>query len=112
MRVRDMTRGSAIRLILSTALPLMLGNAFQQLYTVVDASVVGKGVGMADKHHAVVPIFACLQELIRQSLDGALSAANLDGADEVTFCIHLQHRLDVQHGTHHRRCGAHTATPL
>ena len=46
MRVRDMTRGSATRLILSTALPLMLGNMFQQLYTIVDASVVGRGIGL------------------------------------------------------------------
>ena len=46
MRVRDMTRGSATGLILSTALPLMLGNMFQQLYTIVDASVVGRGIGL------------------------------------------------------------------
>ena len=46
MRVRDMTRGSATRMILSTALPLMLGNMFQQLYTIVDASVVGRGIGL------------------------------------------------------------------
>lgn len=41
-----MTRGSAARLILSTALPLMLGNVFQQLYTMVDASIVGRGIGL------------------------------------------------------------------
>ena len=46
MRVRDMTQGSAMRLILSTALPLMLGNMFQQMYTIVDASVVGRGIGL------------------------------------------------------------------
>ena len=41
-----MTEGRPIRLIMGIALPLMLGNVFQQLYTVVDASVVGQGVGM------------------------------------------------------------------
>lgn len=41
MKVRNMTQGSPIRLILSVALPLMVGNIFQQLYTVVDAQVVG-----------------------------------------------------------------------
>ena len=41
-----MTQGSAMRLILTTALPLMLGNVFQQLYTLVDASVVGRGIGL------------------------------------------------------------------
>ena len=44
--IRDMTRGPAARLILKTALPLMLGNVFQQLYTLVDASVVGRGIGL------------------------------------------------------------------
>lgn len=34
-------------LILTTALPLMLGNVFQQMYTIVDASVVGRGIGLA-----------------------------------------------------------------
>ena len=46
MKVRDMTQGPAMRLILTTALPLMLGNMFQQMYTIVDASVVGRGIGL------------------------------------------------------------------
>lgn len=46
MRVKNMTEGSPIRLILSVALPLMLGNIFQQLYTVVDAQVVGSVLGV------------------------------------------------------------------
>ena len=46
MKVRDMTQGSPTRLIMQVALPLMLGNVFQQLYTVVDAAVVGRGIGM------------------------------------------------------------------
>lgn len=36
-----MTEGKPHRLILSLSLPLMLGNVFQQLYTVTDAAVVG-----------------------------------------------------------------------
>ena len=46
MRVKNMTEGSPIRLILSVALPLMLGNIFQQLYTVIDAQVVGSVLGV------------------------------------------------------------------
>lgn len=45
-RVRDMTTGRPVRLILSFALPLMLGSIFQQLYTVVDTAVVGRYVGV------------------------------------------------------------------
>lgn len=46
MQTRDMTQGSPIRLIMAVALPLMAGNVFQQLYTVVDAQVVGKVEGV------------------------------------------------------------------
>jgi putative MATE family efflux protein len=41
-----MTTGSPVRLIFLFALPLMAGNVFQQLYTVVDTAVVGKGLGV------------------------------------------------------------------
>jgi putative MATE family efflux protein len=41
----DMTKGNPIPLIITFALPILLGNIFQQLYTVVDGIVVGKNVG-------------------------------------------------------------------
>ncbi|MCH5353468.1 MAG: MATE family efflux transporter [Acutalibacter sp.] len=45
-RIRNMTEGSPVRLLISFALPLMAGNVFQQLYTVVDTAVVGQVVGV------------------------------------------------------------------
>ncbi len=42
----NMTQGKPLKLLFLFALPLMFGNAFQQLYTVVDVAIVGKGVGM------------------------------------------------------------------
>ena len=41
----DMTQGSPFRLIMIFALPLIAGNALQQLYNMVDSMVVGKFVG-------------------------------------------------------------------
>ncbi|MDE7286923.1 MAG: polysaccharide biosynthesis C-terminal domain-containing protein, partial [Lachnospiraceae bacterium] len=41
---KDMTTGSPARLLLAFSLPLMLGNLFQQLYTFVDALIVGQCV--------------------------------------------------------------------
>lgn len=41
----DMTTGSPARHILTFALPLLLGNLFQQLYNMVDSVVVGNYVG-------------------------------------------------------------------
>ena len=45
-RTLNMTNGKPMRLLFSFALPLMFGNMFQQLYTVVDTAIVGQGVGM------------------------------------------------------------------
>lgn len=46
-RVKDMTCGKPAPLLVAFALPLMLGNVFQQLYTVVDTAIVGKALGVA-----------------------------------------------------------------
>lgn len=43
--VRDMTAGSPLRLILAFAIPLFIGNIFQQLYTMADTMVVGRSLG-------------------------------------------------------------------
>ena len=45
-RIKNMTEGKPLPLIVSFALPLMVGNVFQQLYTVVDTMVVGKALGV------------------------------------------------------------------
>lgn len=45
-RTLNMTRGKPLSLLFAFALPLMFGNIFQQLYTVVDTAIVGKGVGL------------------------------------------------------------------
>lgn len=45
-RIKNMTEGRPSSLIFSFALPLMVGNIFQQLYTVVDTMVVGKALGV------------------------------------------------------------------
>ncbi len=45
-RTVNMTRGNPLKLLFSFAIPLMFGNAFQQLYTLVDVAVIGRGVGM------------------------------------------------------------------
>lgn len=45
-RIKDMTQGHPAKLIFTFALPLMLGNIFQQFYAMVDTIVVGRGVGV------------------------------------------------------------------
>lgn len=45
-RIKSMTEGKPVSLIVAFALPLMVGNVFQQLYSVVDSMVVGKVLGV------------------------------------------------------------------
>ncbi len=45
-QLKDMTSGTPWKLILSFAVPLIFGNIFQELYTIVDTMVVGKKLGV------------------------------------------------------------------
>ena len=45
--VKLMTEGKPVSLIVSFAFPLMIGNIFQQMYSVADSMVVGKTLGVA-----------------------------------------------------------------
>ncbi len=41
----DMTRGNPLKLFIYFSIPLLIGNLFQQLYSMVDAIIVGRFVG-------------------------------------------------------------------
>ena len=43
--MRDLTKGSIIKLMLVFSLPILLGNLFQQAYNLVDVIIVGKHLG-------------------------------------------------------------------
>lgn len=45
--MRDFTEGNATRQIIAFSLPMLIGNVFQQVYSMVDAVVVGRYVGGA-----------------------------------------------------------------
>ena len=45
MKVMDMTEGQPVRLILAFAIPLFIGNIFQQVYSMVDTMVAGYNLG-------------------------------------------------------------------
>ena len=62
MRVKDMTQGSPIKLIIAFAIPLFVGNIFQQLYNMVDTMVVGYGLG--DQAIAAVGATTTLYNLV------------------------------------------------
>ena len=43
----DLTEGNVLKTIVYFMLPILAGNVFQQLYTVVDTMVVGKYLGVS-----------------------------------------------------------------
>lgn len=45
MKVTDMTEGNSVRLILAFAVPLFIGNIFQQIYSMADTMVAGYNLG-------------------------------------------------------------------
>ena len=45
-RVRDLTVGSPVRLIIAFSLPVLAGNLLQQLYSLVDSLIVGQLLGV------------------------------------------------------------------
>lgn len=44
--IKDMTVGNPTKLILSFAIPMLIGNIFQQFYNMVDTMIVGRFVGV------------------------------------------------------------------
>lgn len=52
MKTIDMTQGNPLRLLIRFSIPVLLGNLFQQVYTLVDRSIVGQFVG--DKAFAAI----------------------------------------------------------
>ena len=45
MKTADMTKGSPAKLLLQFAIPILIGNLFQQAYTLTDRIIVGRFVG-------------------------------------------------------------------
>ena len=64
----SMTTGSSFRHMICFALPLMIGNAFQQVYTLTDTAVVGQVLGMA----ALSALGAC--DLLIWTISSAIQA--------------------------------------
>ena len=43
---KDMTTGSPVKLLIAFAMPVFLGNVFQEFYNLVDTMIVGRFVGV------------------------------------------------------------------
>ena len=44
--IKDLTKGNSLKLIVLFTIPLLIGNLFQQFYSIADAIIVGRTIGM------------------------------------------------------------------
>ena len=72
---QDMTQGPIYRSIIAFAIPLFIGNIFQQLYNMADAMVVGRFVGL--QAQAAVGASASSYNLIIAIILGIASGASV-----------------------------------
>ena len=66
---KEMTSGPCLPLIFNFTLPLLLGNMLQQTYSLIDAAIVGKFLGinaLASVGASTSVVFLILQRMLRR----------------------------------------------
>ena len=84
--MKDLTKGKESSLILQFAMPMLIGNVFQQLYNVVDSVVVGKFIGkeaLAAVGASFPIIFAFLSLIIGIATGSTIVIAQYFGAKDI-----------------------------
>ncbi|HAN17247.1 MAG: MATE family efflux transporter [Bacteroidetes bacterium GWC2_33_15] len=84
--MKDLTKGKESSLILKFAMPMLLGNVFQQLYNVVDSVVVGNFIGkeaLAAVGSSFPIIFAFLSLIIGIATGSTIVIAQYFGAKDI-----------------------------
>jgi putative MATE family efflux protein len=84
--MKDLTEGREGRLILWFAIPMLVGNLFQQLYSIVDSIVVGQFVGKEalaaiGASHPI--IFSIISFIIGIAIGGTIVIAQFFGAKDM-----------------------------
>lgn len=85
--MKDLTEGKESKLILNFALPMLLGNLFQQLYNIVDSIIVGNFIGkeaLAAVGASFPIIFTLISFIIGIASGGTIIIAQYFGARDIT----------------------------
>lgn len=85
--MKDLTEGKESTLILNFALPMLLGNLFQQLYNIVDSIIVGNFIGkeaLAAVGASFPIIFTLISFIIGIASGGTIIIAQYFGARDIT----------------------------
>ncbi len=83
---KDLTKGNETSVIIKFAIPMMIGNIFQQIYLLVDSAVVGKLVGkdaLAATGSAFPVLFLISSLVIGFSIGGTVLVSQNYGAKEI-----------------------------
>lgn len=83
--MKDLTRGNPLKLIVTFALPILLGNLFQQAYSLSDIVIIGKNLGNGSiaAVGATAPLVSLMINIINGSVTGfAIIVAKNFGAGD------------------------------
>ena len=95
--MKELTRGNEARLIFHFAMPMLLGNLFQQLYNIVDTIIVGNFLGkeaLAAVGASFPIVFTLISLIIGVASGGTIVIAQYFGArdhDSVRKAIHTMY---------------------
>jgi len=84
--VKDLTEGKEGKLILNFALPMLMGNVFQQMYNVVDSIIIGKVLGkeaLAAVGASFPLIFALISFVVGFAIGSTIVIAQYFGAKDM-----------------------------
>ena len=84
--MKDLTEGKEGKLILNFALPMLLGNVFQQMYNVVDSIIIGRVLGkeaLAAVGASFPLIFALISFVVGIAMGSTIIIAQYFGAKKM-----------------------------
>lgn len=84
--MKDLTKGKESKLIFNFAVPMLLGNLFQQLYNIVDSIVVGRFIGkeaLAAVGASFPVVFTLISLIIGIASGGTIIVAQYFGAKQI-----------------------------
>ncbi len=96
--MKDLTEGNPARLIFNFAMPMLLGNLFQQLYNIVDTIIVGNFIGkeaLASVGASFPIVFTLISLIIGVASGGTIVVAQYFGAKDYASVRRAIHTLYI-----------------
>lgn len=84
--MKNLTEGNSAKLIFNFAIPMLIGNVFQQMYNIIDSIVVGKYIGteaLAAVGASFPLIFMLVSFVIGITMGGTIIIAQYYGAKDI-----------------------------